>query len=72
MASVSEKQRSEIILLLNEGKVSGDEIAARIGVSWKTVGSFKAWMKMRSAPYKAGRSERASKVALAQWCRTNG
>ena len=72
MASVSEAQRSEIISLLNGGKLKGDEIAAKVGVSRKTVGAFKAWMKMRSALYKAGKSERSSKVALAQWCRSNG
>jgi hypothetical protein len=32
----------------------------------------KAWKTRRSAPYRAGKTERASKVALAQWCRSNG
>lgn len=32
----------------------------------------KAWETRRSARYRAGKTERASKVALARWCRMNG
>src|SRR2546427_9699171 len=32
----------------------------------------KAWETRRSARYRAGKTERASKVALARWCRSNG
>jgi hypothetical protein len=32
----------------------------------------KAWSTRRSAPYKARKTERASKAALTAWCRANG
>ena len=32
----------------------------------------KAWVTMRSAPYRAGRSEQASKQALSEWCSAHG
>src|SRR6266849_3682644 len=32
----------------------------------------KAWITMRSALYRASRSERASKAALSAWCAANG
>jgi hypothetical protein len=32
----------------------------------------KAWATRRSSRYRAGKTERASKIALNQWCRANG
>lgn len=34
--------------------------------------AIKAWATRRSAHYRAARSEKASKTALAAWCRENG
>ncbi|MGH8510384.1 MAG: hypothetical protein ACREU8_03055 [Gammaproteobacteria bacterium] len=34
--------------------------------------AIKAWATRRSAPYRAARSEKASKIALSEWCQENG
>ena len=38
----------------------------------RSKGAKKAWATRRSARYRASKSERASKAALAAWCRANG
>lgn len=38
----------------------------------RSEGAKKAWETRRSARYRASKSERASKAALASWCRANG
>jgi hypothetical protein len=38
----------------------------------RSVAARKAWATRRSARYKATRTEKASKTALAAWCRANG
>ncbi|OGQ82355.1 MAG: hypothetical protein A3F90_05590 [Deltaproteobacteria bacterium RIFCSPLOWO2_12_FULL_60_19] len=38
----------------------------------KSEAAKKAWETRRSARYRAGKTERASKIALNQWCRSNG
>jgi hypothetical protein len=38
----------------------------------RSIAAKKAWQKRRSAPYKASRSEKKSKVAFQRWCRANG
>jgi len=38
----------------------------------RSVVAKKAWQTRRSAPYKASKSEKRSKVALQRWCRANG
>ena len=38
----------------------------------KSQAAKKAWITMRSAKYKANKSEKASKVALDSWCELNG
>lgn len=37
----------------------------------RSAGALKAWATRRSAPYKASKSEQASKAALTAWCRSN-
>jgi hypothetical protein len=34
--------------------------------------AIKAWATRNSAPYRAAKSERASKTALSEWCQENG
>jgi hypothetical protein len=34
--------------------------------------AIKSWATRRSAPYRAAKSEKASKSALAEWCQENG
>jgi len=38
----------------------------------RSAAAKKAWATRRSARYKAAKSEKASKLALAAWCRANG
>jgi hypothetical protein len=38
---------------------------------FRSAGAKKAWATRRSARYRASKSERASKAALAAWCRAN-
>src|SRR5574337_1053342 len=38
----------------------------------RSEGAKKAWETRRSARYRASKGERASKAALASWCRANG
>jgi hypothetical protein len=38
----------------------------------RSAAARKAWQTRRSARYRASKSEKASKVALASWCRANG
>ena len=38
----------------------------------RSAAARKAWQTRRSARYRASKSEKASKVALAAWCRANG
>jgi len=38
----------------------------------RSIAAKKAWQKRHSAPYKASRSEKKSKVAFQRWCRANG
>jgi hypothetical protein len=40
--------------------------------SIRTVAAKKAWTTRRSAPYKARKTEKASKAAFSAWCRKNG
>jgi hypothetical protein len=47
-------------------------IAAGNGRPTRTLAARRAWVTRRSPTYKARRSERLSKEALAAWCRSNG
>jgi len=38
----------------------------------KSAGAIKAWQTRRSPRYRAAHTERASKIALADWCKANG
>ncbi len=46
MAPISESQKAQIIALLNEGKLSREEIATKVGVSPGTVSAIKAHITM--------------------------
>ena len=46
MSSISENQKSEIITLVREGKLSREQIAAKVGVSPGTVSAIKAHLTM--------------------------
>jgi RecB family endonuclease NucS len=46
MSSISEKQKSEIIALIQEGKLSREQIAAKVGVAPGTVSAIKAHLTM--------------------------
>ena len=46
MSSISENQKSEIIALVREGKLSREQIAAKVGVSPGTVSAIKAHLTM--------------------------
>ncbi len=48
MSSISENQKSEIIALIREGKLSREQIATKVGVSPGTVSAIKAHLTMRT------------------------
>lgn len=56
----------------DDGNSLGDEAAGALSAEPLTARALKAWQTRRSPWYRAGRSERASKAALAQWCAEHG
>lgn len=54
------------------GRSRGDEPTQTLDAGPHTARAKKAWRTRRSPWYRAGRSERASKAALVQWCTEHG
>jgi len=57
MASVSDDEKAQIVTLLRDGELDREEIAARFGVSPRTVSAIKAHMTMGSYEVESSKEE---------------